>query len=498
MTKKLLFVSSIVFVVAILAIATVTSNWSIVFLALITLSIILSIVSQKSVIWQQQSLKQNASSIVKITILLAVVIFLNILAIRYDRRWDVTENQIHTLSPLSQAVLTQLELPLEVLVFDRDLDPNFKNLLENYRRQSQKFNFQIIDPERELGLAREYGVDSFGDVYLQYGDKIQKITPDNNLVSAVITETQLTNNIEKIQRDRTINIYLLQGHGEATNELVEGGIAQVVTSLEAKGYRVNEVNLASQGKIPQDANLIVIAGANRQLLVAEVTSLQQYLKTGGNLLLLLSPSIDLGITPLLQEWGIKLDNRLVVDGSGAGEILGFGPGVAVIDSYGDHPITADLNGGTSIFPESRPLQIELKTEIKATPLILTNEQTWAENDLKNAEITFDSTKDISGPLNIATALERDSPQASRMVVFGSSTFATNGWFEQQYNGDLILNSISWLIGEDKEIIAIRPREATNRRINLSTTQAVILDWLTWRITPLLALVATVRVWLRRR
>ena len=216
------------------------------------------------------------------------------------------------------------------------------------------------------------------------------------------------------------------------------------------------------------------------------------------MLLLLSPNAVIGITPLLLVWGIYPDNRLIIVGSGAGSLMGFGPGVAIINSYGDHPITSSFRNGISVFPESLPLKTTTKAEIESTPLAITTKQTWAESDLSSEEITFDSAKDLSGPLNVAIALSRSQPQSSRLVVFGSSTFATNGWFEQQLNGDILLNSVSWLIGEDQDSLSIRPKEAANRRINLSSLQAGMISWLAIRIMPLAALIFAGVLWWQRR
>ncbi len=505
MTKTILFLLGIAFSIAAIVEISLTGKWSVISILFLTVGIILLIFSlwllgKKQRFWHKHFIKKSTKAITITTVILIIVSSINVLAIRYNRRWDLTEHQIYGLSPLSQAVVKKLEQPLEILVFDRNIEPSLENLLKKYQRINTQFQFRFINPEQELGreLARQYGVQSLGEIYLQYRNKRQKLNIDNTNSTKTITEAQLTNSIEKIKRERAVNIYFLQGHGEAPNQLIERGIAQIVTSLEDKGNNIWELNLASSGKIPNDADLIVIAGATRKLLNGELNSLQTYLSAGGNLLLLLSPNVYLGIDPLLQEWGIELDNRLVVDGSGSGEIMGFGPGVAIVNNYGDHPITASFGKGISIFPESRPLKVLEKTGIKHTPLAITNEQTWAESDLKNEEITFDSTKDLSGPLNLAIALERKQPKVSRVVVFGSSTFATNGWFEQQLNGDITINSINWLLGEDREILAIQPRDSSNRRINLSSTQTKIINWLALLIIPCIALIAAFFVWYQSR
>ncbi|MDJ0589284.1 MAG: Gldg family protein [Pleurocapsa sp. MO_226.B13] len=489
--------------VAGIVIASITANWSTVAIIFLLVGLTILIFNllfgvKKYQFWQKPSTKQGANALATTTIVLVIIAVINALGIRYNLRWDVTENQLHTISAQSQAVLAKLEQPLEVLVFDRNIDPNLENLLQNYRRQNERFQFRFVNPEQELGLAQEYGVQSLGEIYLKYANKRQKLDSGNLVVGEPIAETQITNAIEKIQSDRSINIYLLQGHGEASPELVERGISQAVTNLETRGYTVGELNLAREAKIPDDASLIIIAGATKKLLAGEISSLQQYLAGGGNLLLLLSPNTDIGIKPWLQQWGIELDNRLIVDGSGAGNIMGFGPGVIIVNNYGDHPITSSFGKELAIFPESRPLKIKQKTAITTTPLVITDDQTWAESNLKEEEIIFDPNQDLSGPLNIAVAISRPQPKSSRLVIFGSSTFATNGWFEQQLNGDLLLNSVSWLVGQEQETLSTRLQEVTNRRLQLSPMRAKVISWLALRIIPFLALLSSAFYWSRSR
>ena len=494
-----LLFSGIAFCVAGIVAATVT-GWSTASIVLLLVGLVILLLrlwrwGNKYQFWQQRSTKQGANAIAKTAIVLFVIGIINWASVSYGKRWDFTENKIYTLSEQSQTIVANLEQPLEVVIFDRNTNLELEEFFQNYRRYSNQFRYRFVNPEQAIGLAQQYGVQSLGEIYLNYGDKRQKLEVGNSAVGD-LTETKLTNAIERIKRDRPINIYFLQGHGEASLDLVEGGFAQVVSNLEERGNIVSELNLASSGKIPTDTDLIIIAGAMRKLLAAEVSTLQQYLKTGGNLLLLLSPNTDIGINAILQNWGIELDDRLIVDGSGAGNVMGFGPAVAIVNDYGQHPITASFRNGISLFPEARPLKVIAKPEISGVAIAKTDGKTWAESDLRDEQIAFDVNKDLSGPFNVAIAAQRQ-PNSARLVAFGSTTFATNGWFEQQLNGDILLNSISWLVGE-KDTFSIRPKEAANRRINLSGLQASIISWLALRIMPFSALVTGVYLWWKRR
>ncbi|MEO0926839.1 MAG: Gldg family protein [Cyanobacteria bacterium J06643_13] len=499
----MLLFSGVVLSIAGIVAATIAGSWSTAPVLLLLLGLGLLLLQlwrwgHKNQFWQQRSTKQGIGAIAKTAIVLLMVGTINWAGVSYGKRWDFTENQAFTLSEQSQTIVASLEQPLEVLIFDRNTNSELEQLLQNYRRYSDRFQFKFVNPEQEIGLAQQYGIQSLGEIYLNYDDKQQKIEVGNVAAGETLTETKLTNGIERIKRDRPINIYFLQGHGEASLDLVEGGLAQAVSNLEDRGNTVQVLNLATTGKIPDDTNLITIAGATRKLLAAEVSTLQQYLRAGGSLLLLLSPNTDIGITPILQNWGLELDNRLVVDGSGAGNVMGFGPAVAIVNDYGEHPITNSFRNGISLFPETRPLKVVEKPEISSVAIARTTPQTWAESDLRQEQITFDVNRDLSGPLNVAIASIREQPNPARLVAFGSTTFATNGWFEQQLNGDILLNSINWLVGEDRDTLSLRPQEVANRRINLGSLQTNLISWLALRIMPFAALVTGVYLWWKRR
>ena len=324
---------------------------------------------------------------------------------------------------------------------------------------------------------------------------------------------------KKIQRPVTLSVYFLSGHGEATLEAQEGGLSQAVSSLEDKGYKVQSLNLAQVSQVPQGAAAIVVANPQRPLLPGEVKALQDYLNAGGRMLLMLDPKNNTGLEPLLADWGVQLDDRIVIDASGSNIFLGFGVDTTLITDYGNHPITKDFDGDISLYYRARPIGSVPVPGVKAVPLLITDKKTWAESDL-SSEVKFDPDRDLEGPLNLGVALTRTSSSSasdrsgdkkgeeqpekdqkkseSRLVVFGNSTFATNGWFRRQLNGDVFLNSINWLVNNDEKPISISPKEPKNRRINLTPNQASIIFFLALLIMPLLGLIAAGVTWWQRR
>ncbi|MDY6807368.1 MAG: Gldg family protein [Cyanobacteriota bacterium] len=510
----------------------------------------------------------GTNAIVATLSFLLIVGLINFLGVRYEFRLDLTEGQRFTLSPETQEILANLEEPVKVLLFEAGENPLNKQLLENYQREGEgKFSFEFVNPYDRPGMALEYGVKQVGEIYVVVGDRRDVIVTQQ---FQVLTEPRLTNSIQKLLTETPAKVYFLQGHGERTLEDGERGLAEAVSALEDKNYIVETLNLAETTGVPEDANAIVIVGPEREFLEAEVEALKDYLDLGGSLLLAIDYQSDPGLDSLLEEWGVLLDTRLAIDDPEIGRLVGLDPWVSLVTNYGDHPITANFANGVSLYPFARPVESEATPGITESPLIWTNERSWAEADVRG-QLEFNPDRDRSGPLSLGVALTRslgeaepeaaeteeetltpipplpgqppseptlpptatdseeeteklaatpepipplpgqppseptdiasgavaESGEESRLVVLGTSQFATNGWFQQSLNGDVFLNSLSWLSQGEEEILSIRPKPITNRRLAMTLPEARLL-LVTALILPLLGFSLGGILWWTRR
>ena len=506
--KYIFFLGPFLFTAGLVA-GLVSGNWSSLPLILLVLGLIISITglfffSQKfSGFWGNNSVKVGTNALISTLAILVILGLINFVAVRYGPRTDLTENKILTLAPQTKEVLQKLDQPVKVVIFDRQLHPGDRSLLQDYQRQTPNFTYELVDPQINLGLAKQFEYQSPGEVYLSYGTKKQLVQTVNE--NTALSEASLSNAIERIKKDNTQKIYFLQGHGELSLEPGAGGLSQAITNLDEKGYLAESLTLADLPAIPEDATTVIVAGPQRPLFAEEVSALRQYLDDGGSLLLLLEPNTKTGLDPLLQEWGVVLDNRLVVDASGSGRLIGLGPDTALVNNYGNHPITEKFSNSISLYRLARTVDSTEKSDIQATALLITNEDTWAENDLEAGDVEFNEEKDLKGPLNLGYVFSRNSSQEDnlekpvpRLIVIGDATFASNGWFEQHLNGDVFLNAVKWLSQEKQETLSISAKEQTERRINLTKIQGSILAWSAILILPLLSFATAGLVWWKRR
>lgn len=507
--------------------------------------------------WAKRSTEATTNAIVSTVALLLILGLINFLGLRYSFKLDLTENQLYTLSPQSQELIKNLSQPMTVYVFDSPSNDFDRKLLKDYARNNDLFQYQFVDPQVSINLAQKFNVTRLGDVYLESGDRkqlVQTVSPQSRL-----SEIKLTNAIAKIQQIDQPIIYILQGHGEPSIEPGQNSISQAVTTLTDKGYRVYPLTLATSPLIPPDADVLIINNPEKELLQGEIKVIEKYLENGGNLLVMYNNQTNINLNPILQKWGVKFDDRLVVDASGAGEVFGLGPSITIVVEYGKHPITQDFNNGITLFPWARAIITDARENVTTTPLLITNSQSWGEKNPEGENVKLEPTLDLPGPLNLGVSLtkknplkhsldtqeerlkkkndkselkqdlspletrnnnqgsnlpspptvktpeeektfntvKKEPPSETRMVVIGNANFATDGWFGQQLNGDLFVNTVAWLGNQDESVLSISPKETTNRRINLSGFQASLITWLAIIIIPALGFTVSIVTWWQR-
>ena len=548
---KLVFWLGPFFLAAGLTVGLISEKWGIIPLLLIIIGLIICglwviVQSQQNKWWQKRSTQSGTNAFVATLSVLVILGLINFLGIRYHLRLDLTDSQLFTLSPQSRELVSNLPETMKVWIFSKEQNIQDRELLDNYHRQSNKFKFEYVDPQLKPGIAEKFGVKDYGEVYLEFQNKRQvvQIISENERLS----EVKLTARLQQITSSKTAKIYFLQGHGERPLSASKGAISQAIQGLIDKNFITSGLNLAEQPQVPDDAAVIVVAGPQKELLTGEVTALQNYLNRGGNLLLMIDPNTNPKIDTILKDWGVRLDNRLAIDTSGAN--LQLGPAAILVTEYGQHPITKDFGKNISVYPLTRPLEIDSVSGIESMALLKTKPypSSWAESDQKSEKLEFNEGKDLKGPLTLGVALTRklsnqtsptptpiptnsptpiptnsptpiptnsptpiptnsptpiptNSPataKESRLVVFGNSNFAVDGLFGQQLNGDVFLNSVSWLSQQDQQLLSIRPKEPKNRRIIISTFQANLLTISALFLLPLIGLVTGFIIWWKRR
>jgi ABC-type uncharacterized transport system involved in gliding motility auxiliary subunit len=447
-----------------------------------------------------RTVRYGLNAALSILLVVGVIGFVEAISVRHSARLDLTENKRHSLAPQTIQLLKTLKTDVNAVGFFRSDQPGKRvaeDLFKQYASYSDgKFTWKVVDPDRDPTLARRYGVESYGTIVLETKARSEKITDAE--------EEKLTNGLVKVTREGKRVVYVLQGHGEhELGNTERQGFSEAKGALERANYEVKPLVLAREGKIPDDAAVIVIPGPRTDLFAPEIDALDGYLGRGGKVLAMVDPPFpqkvqDATMKRLLARWGVTLGDNLIVELSPIGRLFGIGPEVPIIQQYEPHAITRDLGGITTLFPITRSLDVATPAPagVAVTPLARTSPDSWGETDRQALEqgTAKPDPQDPKGPLSVAVVATKDK---ARLVVYGTSNLASNQFLNLQGNRDFFLNTVSWL-AEEEDQITVRPKDSRQNPIFLSARQGQLVFWLPVVLLPGLVLAGGVIAVIRRR
>lgn len=453
---------------------------------------------------RRRSTRYGLHSVSYSLLFIGILILLSFLNMRYHHRWDLTEAKVFSLSPQTTKVLGQLDQDFLIYgFFERGENPRVTDLIKNYTYHSAKIKFYPVDPDRHPEMAKQFKIQEMNTLHLIYGKESMNINE--------ASEEAITNAIVRLSKVSKKNVYFLTGHGEPSTEDRQNnqGYAAAKEALENENYQVKELLLSTQESVPSETSLLILAGPQKPLLEHELNAMENYVKSGGRLLVLLPSPGEESLKNFLNDWGVVVGDDIVVDQVirlFAGPSLGVEP---IADTYSPlHPITREFKERT-IFPLVRSVEPtnSPKEGLEVTSLVKTSPTSWAETDLdgvfKKGTASL-GPEDKKGPASIGVAVTAnlkkigvDKEGEAKIVVLGTAGFANNRFINIFFNRDFFLNIVSWLVGQE-EMISVRPRSIRSSRVQLTEREGTTVFYLSFLILPEILLIIGMAVWWRRR
>lgn len=460
----------------------------------------------------------GANVVLYSAVFVGFLVLANLAAHHYNKRFDLTEQGVYSLTPQSVEVVKALKKPLSIVVIN---DPNTVNeqqardLLTLYRSYGEEVHTELIDPRAKPHLVDRYEMKEGNLVYLQYGEDSQKAVSRINEVS----EEAITNAIIKLTRGEAKKIYYVEGHGEPSlTDSSEGGAKQLADAIVDEHLTVESLLVGQQG-IPLDAAAVILASPKRPLSPQERDALIEYAQGGGRLLLLHDPRTTEDVREIADHFGIVIGEDVIIDRFQTffGMVgLGAEP---IVKTYTPHGVTRGLSAtdptvfylASSVLPQQqRPEGATLVELVKTGPAA------WAERNLAalldGAEAIAELDEaDLRGPVSLAVAYEKqistdgapESDEAdgefknlARVVVFGDADWITNGRLSTYANRNLVLGAINWLVAQEGGVTI--PGRSLRRSAAPISQETFINLFKTSFVLPELLLILGLIIWWRRR
>jgi hypothetical protein len=444
----------------------------------------------------------------------AFTVGVNYFAYSLPYRWDVTLAKQHTLTKNTIDFVAGINRQVELTAFYVGLPPKYlEDRLKEYERISNgKIKAEIIDPIEKIGYAAQFGSVISGKerkLIIRSGDERRDVDFSNSS----LTEEQLTNALVRVTREQR-NVYFLTGHGEfsSTSEANQG-LSLFARLLDSNNVTSKSLMLGIEERIPDDCDVLIIAGPRNDLTEEEQALIEEYLNRGGDALFLIehvvvtTPEKPLtaeeerknpSLNSILNQWGVNIGKDIVVDlGSHVGEDVGS----PATRNYMRHrAITADLDYTFYVRPRSISTLQERRPSIRVAPIVMTStgESSWAETN-RTLDIRFDEGVDIPGPVPIAFVIwekkEEEDNSDTRIIVFTDADFLTNIYINKYSNAEMGLNIVNWLSELDYKVF-IDQKKIKVERLDLTSKQRRMTTAILF-LMPLFIAAGGILVWMRR-
>ena len=453
-------------------------------------------------------------------ILLAIVLSaafsagINYFAVWLPWRWDVTQAKQHTLTPSTIGFIKGLKQDVQFSALYVGIPPTYlEDLFKEYERTSNgKIKTEIIDPIEQIGYAAQ-----FGNVINGQQNKVVvrsgKERRDVDFTKSPLSEEQLTNAVVRVTREER-HMCFLTGHGEySLTDKGDQGLTTLSKLLAANNISSREVMLGIEEKVPQDCDVLIVAGPHNELTEKEEAGIDQYLKQGGDALFLVenvlvtTPDKPLtdeelhknpSLNNILNQWGVNVEENVVVDLSSH---VGDDVGSPATRNYAPHKaITEGLDYTFYVRPRLITALNDRRPSIKLAPIVMTEpgDKSWAETN-RTLKVYFDPLWDTLGPIPLAFVIMEEKKAGARsdtrIIVFTDADFLTNVYIDQYSNARMGLNVINWLSESDPGVF-VDPKQIKVERLDLTSKQrrkvAAILF-----LMPVVIAASGIIVWMKR-
>ena len=456
-------------------------------------------------------MNHKKSSYIFIGIVIFAFILVNLISMNLFVRFDLTDNQMFSLSDSSKKTIMKIDDPLTIdLYFSDDLPGQLQNnkrfvqdLLEEYSAYSKNIKFYFIPNDEEFSSkAQSDGILS-QDIQVIENDEISfktifmgmkiRFAGKSDVIQLLGVNTGLeymvTKSIKKLTENKETAIGIAQaGSKTHTNENL--------TSILSERFKINKdlkLNSLEENKI----DLLIINGVEGDLSNEEINGLWSYINQGGKIMLAQSRVkadlqtqqgniIQSNLFDVLDSLGIEIQENLILDQQCkslmAQQNMGgiriqrqidypFIPSIKNFNSY--EGITTGLEG-IQIVQVAFPSEIIFTNNDSFIPLLQTSNQSATMKDFFNLG-ALPEVNPILNQLNEPSKViggKFSTPSGAEVLIITDSDFFNDESIasmrvvrnDVNENYTFIENSIDVMLG-DAELISLRSREVVLRPLD---------------------------------
>ncbi len=462
----------------------------------------------------------GTKTIILVVIIVAIYIGINILLGNVVLpEIDCTQNKIYSLSQETKDKLGKVEKDINITLINYSNYQSVINFAERYVELNNYIKIEKVDDlSVRADLMQKYSLNATDSMIIVTSGKNEKTLTDSDLVTydyttfaqIDITEEAITNAIMDVITEEKAKVYFMNNHTMYDAQY----FSTIMQAMKNEANEVATLDILANGGIPEDCNCLVISTLKEDLTEQEKDKIIEYIKNGGEMLLMCGPNITnanlSNFQKVLDEYGISLDKGVIFEGNTANMVSGYPD--FIIEKTQSTSLTQKLNMTMNLcfvdaakitFDEDKLEELGVEYETLAT----TTEKAFVRTNLNQKSTSRTQEDGEEGACTIAAIATKSIEEGknSKLIIYANELFAMD--MQVQINGytmltvnlynnrDLILNSIAYL-NEREDTITIRKDYET---VNYTVTEQQNTIIMTIIFTlPIIIIIAGIVVWQIRR
>lgn len=498
----------------------------------------------------------------QVLIMVGIVLVLNFLSYQIFKRFDLTQNNIYSISNTSKETVKNLDDLVNIKVyFSEQLPPQYilvrqevEDILDEYKNYANnKIQVEFIDPANNEDLKTELMllgipqlqfnvlendkyqiINGFLGIGVFFGDKKQAIPVVDNTQNL---EYQLTSSIKKVTADEIPIIGIATGHGESNleNEM------SLVNKKLSEIYEIRTIDLSTGEEITGVDTLIII-GTKEEFSERALFIVDQFLMGGGSVLIAAKGmAVDenlqaipntTGLNKILDAYGLQIKPNLIADISN--EMASFNQGFVTFTTqypYWVKIIKEGFDQENAAVAKLQSLSLPWVSEITIEPgkilegqvsyLAQTTPKAWRvlEGFNLNPQGDFGFNEDaekytlvagLRGKINSAFTdyIPKESESGdvlgsaenARLILISDADFANDGFINRFPDNLLFFQNIVDSLSLDEGLINIRSKTIQDRPLKeLSDSSKMVIKFVNiFGLTLLVLSIGLGRYFMRRK
>ena len=467
----------------------------------------------------KKHIKNGSYSMAMAAIFIVIVVVINMIVGAIPSKYsqlDVSSSKLYTIGDETKKVLKALDKDVTIyqIAQSGSEDDTISNLLKRYEDESKHIKVEVKDPVVNPKFASEYTTDDLAanSLIVVCGDR-NKVISYNDMYSTSVDyntwqqtttgfdgEGQITSAIGYITSEDLPIMYTLSGHGEKDLD------SSFKEDIQKANIDIKELNLLTEGKVPDDADCLMIVSPTSDISEEEKTEILDYLEAGGKAMIFSDYTQDdlPNFDAVLANYGVKRAEGIVFEGDS--QHYGMQMPYYLVPTVNSTDASSETASAGSyvLTPYAQGIQKtdDVRDTVTIDSILTTSDQAYSKTNMQSSQIEKEDG-DVDGPFDLGIAItEKLDDDKETQIVYYSTANLMESQANQMVSGGnekLLLESLSWMTSTDESSsVSISSKSLQSASLTVTDYDAAFWKICTIGLIPGVFLVAGFLIWLRRR